>query len=383
MSKNVTDLTYKKLLANIKQHIGRAQQQAIKTVNQELLVLYWHIGESILSRQKEQGWGTKIIDRLAADIQKAFPELKGFSARNLKYMSAFAKAFPMHPIVQPSVAQLDAKHSKSNNKKNKTSIIPAQISTASIVQPPVAQLPFLQIGWAHHVLLLSSKMNPTQRNWYITQTIENGWSRDVLRHQLETDLYHRQAKRKKVNNFAATLPPAQSELAQQLLKDPYIFDFITLSERANEKNIEDQLCEHVTKFLLEMGQGFAFIGRQYRFKVGKTEYPVDLLFYNIKLRCYVVVELKTRDFEPEDTGKLNFYLNVVNKQLRSTHENPTIGLLLCKGKNEIVADYALTGIQQPIGVADYKLTKAIPKNLKSTLPSIKELERELKDLNLS
>ncbi len=308
-------------------------------------------------------------------------------------MRAFAQAYPLVEIVQPVVAQLEQFAEKPrviNKGKSKTS----KKTALAIVQPLVAQLAIqpeqveilatqidiLKVSWTHHFTLLNKVSSHEQRLWYIKETIANGWSRNVLLHMIETSLYKRQVKNKKSNNFSKTLPKHQSDLAQELFKDPYIFDFITVSERANERNIEDQLCEHVTKFLLELGQGFAFIGRQFRLTVAKKDYAADLLFYNIKLKCYVVVELKARDFEPEDAGKLNFYLNVINDKLRTANENDTIGLLLCKGKNKIIADYALAGINQPMGVADYKLTKAIPKNLKSTLPSIAELERELKNL---
>ncbi|MEO8150125.1 MAG: PDDEXK nuclease domain-containing protein [Bacteroidia bacterium] len=391
------DKTYKLFLLDVKKQISESQQQAITAINHNLILLYWKIGTGILQRQQQLGWGAGVINKLSSDIQKSFPDLKGFSYRNLNYMRAFAEAYPVEqfvqvpaetlvnrpviakkPIVQALPAQLKNKASKSKNLI--VQALPAQLEV-QFMQAPLAQLPLAQISWTHHVLLLSRNLNSIERNWYITQTLENGWSSRILLHQLDTDLYKRQAKKKKTHNFNTTLPPAQSDLALQMLKDPYIFDFITVSEKANERNIEDQLCEHVTKFLLELGQGFAFIGRQYRLPVtGKKEYSVDLLFYNIKLRCYVVVELKARDFEPEDAGKLNFYLNVINAKLRSKDENPTIGLLLCKGKNEVLADYSLAGINQPIGVADYKLTKAIPKKLKSTLPSIADLERELKEI---
>ena len=306
-------------------------------------------------------------------------------------MRAFAQAYPLNEFVQPVVAQLEmfdkkpeTKIASKKTKKKELAIVQplvAQIdSNPELVDVLFIQLDILKISWAHHFTLLNKVNNQTQRLWYISQSIANGWSRNVLLHMIETNLYKRQVKTKKSNNFSTTLPKPQSDLAQQLFKDPYIFDFITITEKANERNIEDQLCQHITKFLLELGQGFAFIGRQYRLQVGKKDFAPDLLFYNIKLKCYVVVELKARDFEPEDAGKLNFYLNLVNDKLRTAEENKTIGLMLCKGKNKIIADYALAGINQPIGVADYKLTKAIPKNLKSTLPSIADLERELNNI---
>ncbi len=306
-------------------------------------------------------------------------------------MRAFAQAYPLNEFVQPVVAQLEmfdkkpeTKIASKKTKKKELAIVQplvAQIdSNPELVDVLFIQLDILKISWAHHFTLLNKVNNQTQRLWYISQSIANGWSRNVLLHMIETNLYKRQVKTKKSNNFSTTLPKPQSDLAQQLFKDPYIFDFITITEKANERNIEDQLCQHITKFLLELGQGFAFLGRQYRMKVGKKDFAPDLLFYNIKLKCYVVVELKARDFEPEDAGKLNFYLNLVNDKLRTAEENKTIGLMLCKGKNKVIADYALAGINQPIGVADYKLTKAIPKNLKSTLPSIADLERELNNI---
>jgi Uncharacterized conserved protein len=243
------------------------------------------------------------------------------------------------------------------------------------------QIPLAQIPWFHHCILMDKIKNLDERLWYINATIENGWSRNILSMQIESDLYKRQVTAKKITNFKATLPSPQSDFAEQILKDPYIFDFVTIKGKADEKNIEDQLCSHITKFLLELGQGFSFIGRQYHLSVGEQDFYIDLLFYHIRLRCYVVIELKAVAFIPEHAGKLNFYINAVDKKLRTDQDNPTIGLLLCKSKNEVIAEYALGGIKTPMGVADFELSKAVPEELKSTLPSIEELEKELEDID--
>jgi predicted nuclease of restriction endonuclease-like (RecB) superfamily len=327
---------YADWLAELKARIQSAQQRATLAVNRELVLLYWQVGRDILSRQALQGWGAKVIERLSQDLRAAFPEMKGFSPRNLKYMRAFAEAWPDPEFVQQVAAQLP---------------------------------------WFHNAVLLDKLPGPETRRWYAAKAIEHGWSRNVLVMQIETRLLERSGKA--VTNFPATLPGPQSDLARESLKDPYRFDFLGLTDEAQERSIEDALTRHVTEFLLELGAGFAFVGRQVLLDVGGDEFFLDLLFYHIKLRCYLVIELKGGKFKPEHLGQLGFYLTAVDRQVKSAHDNPTIGLLLCKSKNEIVAEYALGDKTQPMGVAEFKLLESLPPELQTSLPSIELIEREL------
>ncbi len=323
-------------LADLKDRIHNAQQRATLSANRELVLLYWQIGQDILARQAKQGWGAKVIERLAHDLHAAFPEMKGFSPRNLKYMRAFAEAWP----------------------------------DAEFVQAVLAQLP-----WYHQLALLDKLANVETRRWYAAKAIEHNWSRNVLVMQIETRLLERSGTA--VTNFDASLPKPQSDLASESLKDPYRFDFLGLTDAAQERDIENALVKHVTEFLLELGAGFAFVGRQVLLNVGGDEFYIDLLFYHLKLRCYVVIELKGGNFKPEHLGQLGFYLTAVDRQVKCSHDNPTIGLLLCKSKNKIVAEYALGDKAQPMGIAEYKLLESLPQELRTSLPSIELIEREL------
>jgi predicted nuclease of restriction endonuclease-like (RecB) superfamily len=328
---------YRHWFSELKLRVERARQRAVASANRELVVLYWQIGRDILERQQEQGWGSGVVDQLARDLKAAFPDMRGFSPRNLKYMRALAQAFP-----QPE-----------------------------FVQQPVAQLP-----WSHVVTLLDKLDDAHRRLWYAEKSLEHGWSRSVLTMQIETAAHERAGNA--VTNFAERLPPPQSDLARDALKDPYIFDFLGLTENAQERDIERALTQHITRFLLELGAGFAFVGRQYRLEVGGDEFFIDLLFYHLKLRCYVVVELKTTPFKPEYAGQLNFYLSAVDAQIKATEDQPTIGLLLCKEKNRLVAEYALRGVAKPMGVAEYQLMREVPPSLESGLPTIDQIEAELR-----
>ncbi len=323
-------------LADLKDRIHIAQQRATLAVNRELVLLYWQIGRDILARQADQGWGAKVIDRLAHDLRAAFPEMKGFSRANLMYMRAFAEAWP----------------------------------DAAIVQQAVGQLP-----WGHNLVLLTRLKDSHQRLAYAQSAITHGWSRNVLNIHIETRLLERTGKA--VTNFEARLPKPQSDLARESLKDPYRLDFLGLGREAGEREIENALVKHVTEFLLELGAGFAFVGRQVLLNVGGDDFFIDLLFYHLKLRCYVVIELKGGKFKPEHLGQLGFYLTAVDRQIKSEHDNPTIGLLLCKSKNKIVAEYALGDKTQPMGIAEYKLLESLPAELQTSLPSIEQIEREL------
>ena len=323
-------------LAELKVKIHNAQQRATLSVNREMILLYWQIGSEILTRQDKQGWGSKVVQRLAHDLRTTFPEMKGFSVRNLKYMRAFAEAWP----------------------------------NIEFVQGVLAQLP-----WYHQLALLDKLDSIETRTWYAKKAIENNWSRNVLVMQIESKLIERQGKA--VTNFELRLPKPQSDLAIESLKDPYRFDFLGLTEEAQEREIEGALVKQVTEFLLELGAGFAYVGKQVHIEVGGDDFFIDLLFYHLKLRCYIVIELKMGDFKPEHLGQLGFYLTAVDKQIKNDHDSASIGLLLCKNKNKIVAEYALSDKTQPMGIAEFKLLESLPVSLQTQLPSIEDIEHEL------
>ena len=327
---------YPELLGELIARVREAQQRAAVSVNREVVTLYWSIGRDILARQEAQGWGAKVIDRLAQDLRKAFPGVKGFSTRNLKYMRALAQAWPDEAIVQQLLHKLP---------------------------------------WFHLCTLCDKVKDPAEREWYARACLEHGWSRNVLLMQIETGLHRREGSA--VTNFGRTLPPPSSDLAQQTIKDPYNFDFLTLAEPAREQAIERGLIDHIRDFLLELGRGFAFVGNQVPLEVGGEDFRIDLLFYHLHLRCYVVIELKAGAFKPEYAGKLNFYLSAVDDQLRHEQDGQTIGLLLCRDRNRVVAEYALRGLTQPVGVSEYELTEALPEQLASELPTVEQLEAEL------
>lgn len=351
---------YTDLLTSVKQRIRQGQTRAVMAANAELIALYWDVGRMIHERQQLEGWGAGVIPRLALDIRNELPEVKGFSERNIKLMVQFYHEYPaMFSIGQRPVAQLPEQMPSTN-----------EISKMVLMQQLVAQL-----LWGHNVLLMQKVKDISIRYWYAQTVIEHGWSRDVLNLQINSRAHERQGKA--VTNFEARLPPPQSDLVQQALKDPYIFDFLTMEEPFHERELETELIRHLEKFLLELGQGFAFVGRQYRVEVGEEDYYVDLLFYHLKLRCFVVIELKKGSFKAEYAGKMNFYCNVVDDRLRHTDDNPTIGLILCQDRKTVLAEYALRGIDKPIGISEYELTRALPESLKSALPSIEDIEREL------
>lgn len=327
---------YSQVLADLKASVRESRQKAILSANSHLLNLYWKIGQTISEQVKQANWGAKIIEKLANDLRSEFPDMKGLSMRNIKYMRQFAEMYPDIQFGQQLVAQ---------------------------------------IPWGHHVLIMDKAKTVDEALFYISKTIENGWSRDILSLQIKSNLHERQGK--SVSNFPTTTPSYQSDFIQQTFKDPYIFDFLTLQENYQEKDLENALTEHITKFLLELGAGFAYVGKQYHIEVGDQDFYIDLLFYNIKLRSYIIVELKKGSFKPEYAGKLNFYLSVVDDTLRGEYDQPSIGLLLCQDKNKVVAEYALKDVHKPIGVSAYQLTESIPDNLKGSLPSIEDIEQEL------
>lgn len=341
MSKNIAAIPtdYADWLADIKTRVATARQRAALAANAELIRLYWQIGRDILQRQVQQGWGSKVIERLARDLREAFPEMKGFSRANLLYMRSFAEVWPDEQIVQQLAGQLP---------------------------------------WFHNVVLITRLKDDPTREWYARKAVADGWSRVTLELNIRNRLHERQGQA--VTNFDVRLPVPHSALAHEALKDPYLFDFLGLGDDAHEREIENALMRHITRFLLELGSGFAFIGRQFRLEVEGDEFFVDLLFYHTRLKCYVVVELKATAFKPEHAGQLNFYLTAVDKQVKAPDDKPTIGLLLCKTKKRTVAEYALSGIDKPIGVAEYQLVRALPEPLLTSLPTVEELESELEGI---
>lgn len=339
---------YAQTLFDLKNRIAEAQIKAAISVNKELIKLYWSIGETLAEKQKASKWGSKTIEQLAQDLQNSFPSMGGFSRRNIFRMQSFFVAYGLVP--QP-VALIE-------------------------------ELPIFLIPWGHNAVLLEKLKDNKERLWYAQKTIEHGWSRSILEMKIESDLYNREGKA--ITNFARTLPPIQSDLAQQALKDPYNLKFLNLENEHAERDVEQGLVDNMQKFLLELGKGFAFVGRQYHLEVEDEDFYADLLFYHIKLKCYIVVELKARKFDPRDVGQLNFYLTAVDNLLREPSDNPTIGLLLCKTKKNIIAEWALKDVQKPIGIAGYetKFTEALPKSLTSSLPTIEELEKELEKYDI-
>ncbi len=332
---------YQETLLHLKQRIGTERLKAVLSANAAMTLLYWDIGQIILQRQGQQGWGAKVIDRLSEDLKQAFPEMNGLSPRNLLFMRAFAEAYPDKEIVKQLVSQ---------------------------------------IPWGHIIRVLQLIKNPKDRLWYVQQTIQNGWSRSILELQIDSRLHERQGKA--ANNFALTLPPIDSDLATQVFKDPYLFDFLGTADTRKEREVELALIDHVQKFLLELGAGFAFVGRQVLLELGDQDFRLDLLFYHLKLRCYVVIELKSVPFDPAFTGTLNLYLSAVDDLLRHADDKPSIGLLLCKSKNDVLVEYALEGYRRPMGVAQWEtqISQSLPDELKGSLPSIEEIEAGIQGL---
>ncbi|MEI6627789.1 MAG: PDDEXK nuclease domain-containing protein [Alphaproteobacteria bacterium] len=342
MTSLILDKEYGAFLENLKQQVYQRRYQAARQVNKELILLYHHIGSEILRQQNSQGWGTKVIEQLSKDLRSEFPEMKGFSARNLKYMRRFADDYP----------------------------------DIEFVQQVAALLP-----WFHIATIMDKLQTKEDQIFYMKNALQYGWSRSIMCMQIETGLHKRQGQA--ITNFSKKLSLPQSDLAHYTLKDPYIFDFLSVGEEAQEREVERALVQHMEKFLTESGAGFAFVGRQYHLEVGGQDFYIDLLFYHLKLRCFVVLELKDKDFKPEYAGKMNFYLSVVDDTLKHPSDNPSIGLILCKSKNNVLAEYALRDMSKPIGLAEYRLDEALPENIKTELPSIEELEAELsKDLNI-
>ncbi len=361
--------SYAQFLGEIKSRISVARTRAHMAVNRELVLLYWQIGGGIVQSQRREGWGKAVIERLANDLQAEFPGLEGFSANNIWRMRAFYLAYAKEVKIQiPPRATKESGAKKSPNDLKPILAQPVQ---------ELAMLPesLLNIPWGHNITILQKIKDPVTRLWYARKAAEYGWSRSILGDQIDTALHKRQGKA--VTNFKQTLPDPQSDLAQQLIKDPYNFGFLSIGADARERELELGLMEHLSKFLVELGTGFAFVGRQVHLEVGDEDFYIDLLFYHLRLRCFVVIELKRGAFKPEYASKVNFYLNVVDDKMRHADDHPSIGLILCQDKKRLVAEYALRGVSKAIGVSEYRLTRSLPKQLKGSLPTIEEIEKEL------
>ena len=341
---------YSNLLTEIKLRIRQAQSKAILRANEEMIRMYWDIGHMIFLKQKEEGWGAGVIPRLSKDLHNELPEQKGFSERNIKFMVQLFKEYEENEVIgKQAVSQLEER------------------------KQLVSQIP-----WGHNILLMQRIKDNSIRFWYMSQIIQNGWNRDTLASMVKSNLHEKQGNL--AHNFSTTLSKPQSDLASQALKDPYVFDFVTLKDQFIERDLEVQLVHHLERFLVELGAGFAFVGRQYHLEISENDFYLDLLFYHLRLRCFVIIDLKRGEFKPEYAGKMNFYCSAVDDNLKHNTDNPTIGLILCQSKDKIFAEYALRDINKPIGVSEYELTRALPDNLKSSLPSVEEIEAELSDI---
>ena len=373
---------FKQWFVDLKIRIRQSQLKAAIKVNEEMLRLYWDLGHDIVVRQMDAVWGSGFFKQLSKELKAEFPEMKGFSYRNLYLIKQFYLFYNQDDIfMQQLVAQmgdinLHQAGAQIQSFENKNDMIYSQIGNE------LRNHPIFQIPWRHHVEIFTKCKSINEALFYVQKTIKNGWSRAVLMNFIETNLYQSQGKA--ITNFDRLLPELQSDLAKETLKDPYNFDFLTLTENYKEKELEDALIENITKFLLELGQGFAYVGKQYPIQIGDKSRNIDLLFYHLELRCYVVIELKIKEFEPEHTGKLGYYITAVNHQLKKDIDNPTIGMLIVKKKDNIDAQYSLESSSQPIGISEYTLSKLLPENFKSSLPSIEEIEYELnKDNNIT
>ena len=365
---------YKTLLHDIKQRVRQGQLRASLSANAEMLAAYWDIGRMIHELQQKEGLGARVIPRLANDLKNELSGIKGFSARNIARMVSFHLEYNGIAFLSPLVAKsIEVPSQNENNIQS--SILPPAV--AKLQEAEFLSKDFYSIPWTHHIILLDKIKDISTRCWYMKHVVINGWSKETLLEMIKTSVYQRQGNA--VTNFDTTLPPLQSLLAKEMLKDPYIFDFTTLATEYTERELEGQLIKHVQKFLLELGAGFSFVGRQYKIEISDRDFYIDLLFYHLKMRCFVVIDLKKGEFIPEYAGKMNFYCSAVDDILKHETDTPSIGLILCQGKDKLFAEYALKDINKPIGISEYKLTRLLPKNLKSSLPSIQDIEYELNE----
>jgi len=366
---------YLKILQGLKEKIIQTRQRVSLSANAQLLSLYWEIGKTIAVMESEQGWGAKTIEKLSIDLKTSFPEMKGLSPRNLRYMRDFSNTYPQFTLLATSVEFLQQPAAITQSTDKQTDII-LQQPAAKLDTTFITNLELAQIPWSDHQVLLDKVKDADARAFYIQQIIKNGWSRNVLVHQITGKLFQRQGKA--LSNFELTLPNPQSDLATETLKNPYLFDFLNLDAEAMEREVEAALIQHIRRFLLELGRGFAYVGNQFNLNVAGDDFFTDLLFFNFHLNCFVVFELKVGDFQPEFAGKLNFYINCIDEQIKGKEHHPTIGVLLCKTPNQTVIKYSLKSIGTPIGVADYELRKTLPKKLAKQMPTIEELEEQMK-----
>ena len=366
---------YLKILQGLKEKIIQTRQRVSLSANAQLLSLYWEIGRTIAAMEGEQGWGAKTVEKLSIDLKTSFPEMKGLSPRNLRYMRDFSNAYPHFTLSASPVELLQQPAAITQSPDIQTGII-LQQAAAKLDATSITNLELAQIPWSDHQVLLDKVKNADSRAFYIQQIIKNGWSRNVLVHQITSKLFQRQGKA--LSNFELTLPNPQSDLATETLKNPYLFDFLNMDAEAKEREVEAALIQHIRKFLLELGRGFAYVGNQFNLNVAGDDFFTDLLFFNFHLNCFVVFELKVGDFQPEFAGKLNFYINCIDEQIKGKEHHPTIGVLLCKTPNQTVIKYSLKSIGTPIGVADYELRKTLPKKLAKQMPTIEELEEQMK-----
>ena len=366
-NKNISiksDTEYKKLLLELKEKVRSSQLKAAIKVNYELLDLYWTLGEYIVKKQEQHSWGDAFIKSLAKDLQKEFPDMKGFSETNIKYIRRWY-SFYMKGL--QGVAEIE------NNDSNSKGLQPVAQFDERVINN------IKQIPWGHNQRIINKCKTIDEAIYYVNKTIDNGWSRNVLEHQIESGLYVREGK--SITNFEKRLPALQSDLARQTLKDPYHFDFLTIREGYDERELQKELVDKISDFLLELGEGFAYIGKEYHLNINGDDFYIDLLFYNLKLHSYIVIELKAEKFKPEHLGQLNFYVTAVNRELKTDRDNATIGLLICKDKNDVVCEYSLEQISQPIGISKYEITKLLEAEYKSSLPSIEEIEKKIKEID--
>ena len=378
MGRLASNREYAEWLTDLKLKIRRNQVKAAVQVNETLLRLYWEMGREINERQKESQWGSGFLAQLSKDLMAEFPDMKGFSRSNLQHIRSFYAFYVgVNPICEQAAHKLvpDVSNGICEQAARKLEIVANDDTTSNIICSIPEEI--FRIPWWHHIILMRKCKTPQEALFYVHKTIEGNWSRSVLLNMLDTGLY--EANGQAITNFSSTLPVPQGELARETLKDPYVFDFLTMRESYNERELENALTDNITRFLLELGTGFAYVGKQVRIQVGEEEFFLDLLFYHLKLRCFVVVELKTVKFEPSQLGQLGFYVTAVNEQLRHPSDNETIGLLICKTKDKVVAEYALKNAAQPLGISEYQLSRLLPDEIKSSLPTIEEIEAELEE----
>lgn len=376
---SIQNQDYTNWIVALKSAIKNRQIKAAIAVNSNLILMYWDLGKEIIEKQENAKWGSGFIDQLSKDLKSEFPDMAGFSVTNIKLCKQFYLFYRQEILIVEQAALL-LENGKNTIRQQLVGELESEIiSQVGEQLVPKLQSRIFEIPWGHNILIIQKSKNIKEIQFYINQTIKNNWSRSVLEYQIESNLYSRQGNA--ITNFKETLPEIQGELAKELLKDPYNFEFLTLSAQAKEKDLEQELIQHISKFLLELGKGFAYLGRQFQLKVGAKDYRTDLLFYHTKLKCYIIIELKLKEFEPEFIGKLNFYISAVNELVKEETDSPTIGILLCKTKDNFEVEFALKDINKPIGVSEFNYTQ-LPENIKQGLPTLEQFENEFKNIKL-